>query len=72
LKLIEKYREFLKHNPPPKEMKDVQSDQQKKVPPPPLQQPYPEDAKLIDLVPPEELSVGKRPALGNSRCAKSG
>jgi SagB-type dehydrogenase family enzyme len=60
LKLIEKYREFLKHTPPPKEMEDVESDQQKKVPPPPLQQPYPEDAELIDLVPPEELTVGKR------------
>jgi len=44
-------------------MEGVESDQQKKVPPPPLQQPYPEDAELIDLVPPEELSVGKRPLI---------
>lgn len=44
-------------------MEGVESDQQKKVPPPPLQQPYPEDAELIDLVLPEDLSVGKRPLI---------
>lgn len=71
MKLIEKYREFLKHNPPPKEMEDVESDQQKKAPPPPLQQPYPEDAELIDLVPPEELSVGKIPLIDVMKSRRS-
>jgi SagB-type dehydrogenase family enzyme len=71
LKLIEKYREFLKHNPPPKEMEDVESDQQKKAPPPPLQQPYREDAELIDLVPPEELSVGKIPLIDVMKSRRS-
>jgi len=71
VKLIEKYREFLKHTPPPKEMQDVESDQQKKVPPPPLQQPYPEDAELIDLVLPEELSVGKRPLIDVMKSRRS-
>ncbi len=59
MRLIEKYREFLKHNPPPNEIENVKSDQQKHVPPPPLQKPYPKDAELIDLIPAEELSVGK-------------
>ncbi|MCG3215682.1 MAG: SagB/ThcOx family dehydrogenase [Candidatus Heimdallarchaeota archaeon] len=36
-----------------------QTDQQKKLPNPPLQKPYPEDAKLIDLVPIKEVSCGK-------------
>lgn len=71
MKLIEKYREFLKHNPPPKEMEDVESDQQKKAPPPPLQQPYREDAELIDLVPPEELSVGKIPLIDVMKSRRS-
>jgi SagB-type dehydrogenase family enzyme len=61
--LIEKHREFLKSTPPLDEMENVLSDQQKKVPPPPLQQPYPENAQLIDLVPPEKLSVGKMPLI---------
>ena len=39
------------------------TDQRKKVPPPPLQKPYPEDAKLIDLVAPNELTVGKMPLI---------
>ncbi len=40
--------------------KDVpQSDEQKKIDSPLFQQPYPEDAKLIDLIPPEEFTVGK-------------
>jgi SagB-type dehydrogenase family enzyme len=61
--LIERYREFLKHNPPPKEIEDIESDQQKKVPPPPLQQPFPNDVKLIDLVSPEDFSVGNIPLI---------
>jgi len=52
-------------------MEDVESDQQKGVPPPPLQQPYPEDAELIDLVPPEELSVGKRPLIDVMKSRRS-
>ena len=52
-------------------MRDVESDQQKKVPPPPLQQPYPEDAELIDLVLPEEFSVGKKPLIDVIRNRRS-
>jgi SagB-type dehydrogenase family enzyme len=46
-----------------------ESDEQKKVPPPLFQQPFPEDALLIDLVPPDELTIGRAPFLDlvNSR-----
>ncbi|MHA1257740.1 MAG: SagB/ThcOx family dehydrogenase [Promethearchaeota archaeon] len=35
------------------------SDQLKKVPPPPLQKPYPETVTLIDLIKPEDFKIGK-------------
>lgn len=37
------------------------SDQQKGLPPPPVQEPYPAGSTLIDLIPPEKLSVGDAP-----------
>ncbi len=40
-----------------------QTDQKKKVPNPPLQKPYPKDGKLIDLVPIDNISVGKEASL---------
>ncbi len=40
-----------------------QSDEQKKIDPPLFQQPYPEDVKLIDLIPPEEFTIVKTPFL---------
>lgn len=39
------------------EMQDMRTDQQKRVAPPALQKPYPEDAELISLPPPEDLSI---------------
>jgi SagB-type dehydrogenase family enzyme len=46
-----------------------ESDEKKKVPPPLFQQPYPKDARLIDLVSPEEFTIGRAPFLDlvNSR-----
>jgi SagB-type dehydrogenase family enzyme len=46
-----------------------ESDEQKKIPPPPFQQPFPRDAPLIDLIPPDKFSIGKAPFLDliNSR-----
>ena len=35
-----------------------ESDQMKGLPLPPIQKPYPEDAKLIDLVSPEDFKIG--------------
>lgn len=40
------------------ELERTQSDQEKKIPHPPLQQPYPEDAPSIDLVAPADFTVG--------------
>jgi len=36
-----------------------ESDEQKKLAPPLFQQPYPDEAQLIDLIPPDEFSIGK-------------
>lgn len=43
------------------DMESVQTDQQKHAPHPAIQKPYPEDAQLIDLIAPQELSVGSLP-----------
>lgn len=40
-----------------------ESDERKKIPPPLFQQPFPEDASLIDLIPPDEFSIGQSPFL---------
>ena len=45
-----------------------ESDEQKKIDPPLFQQPYPEDAKLIDLIQPEEFTIGKTPFLDLVNC----
>ncbi len=39
------------------------TDQRKKIPPPPLQKSYPADAKLIDLVAAKDLTVGHMPLI---------
>jgi SagB-type dehydrogenase family enzyme len=39
------------------------TDQRRKVTPPPLQKPYPVDTKLIDLMPAEDLTVGRMPLI---------
>ena len=58
---ILKYRRFLKvfDDNIEKFPEGFQTDQQKKIPNPPLQKPYPENAQLIDLVPIDMISVGK-------------
>ena len=50
------YRKFMK-NIAWLEMQGTPTDQQKRFQPPPLQKPYPEDAVLVDLVPPETLTL---------------
>lgn len=37
----------------------IESDQMKKIPPPPLQKPYPDDIPLIALINPEDFKIGK-------------
>ena len=55
-------RKFLEAGPWGEWLKQ-DTDQRKKVPPPPLQKPYPENSKLIDLVAPNDLTVGRMPLL---------
>jgi len=41
----------------------LETDQKKNLPPLPAQKPYPADARLFDLVSPEDLSVGTMPLI---------
>jgi SagB-type dehydrogenase family enzyme len=50
------HREFLKADAW-EELQGIQSDQRKRVPPPPLEKPAPEDAERIDLVAPDAWEV---------------
>ncbi len=45
------------------EKKVPESDEEKKIAPPLFQQPYPEDAQLIDLITPENFTIGNTPFL---------
>jgi SagB-type dehydrogenase family enzyme len=42
---------------------ELETDQKKKVPPPPVQKPYPDDAPRIELVAPEDLTIGQMPLI---------
>jgi SagB-type dehydrogenase family enzyme len=59
---MEAGRKFLEAGPWA-EWVNQETDQRKKLPPPPLQKPYPENSNLIDLVPPNELTVGSMPLI---------
>ena len=58
MKRMETGRKLLKAGPWG-EWFNQDTDQRKKVPPPPLQKPYPADAKLIDLMAAKDLTVGQ-------------
>jgi SagB-type dehydrogenase family enzyme len=67
---IETHRQFLK----PREWSEwdaLARDEAKGVPAPPLQKPYPPDAALVDLVAPDELTVGTTPLIEAIRSRKS-
>ncbi len=49
----------------------VKSDQKKRLPAPLIQKPYPKDAKLIGLIAPERLTIGKVPLIDVIRSRKS-
>lgn len=56
----ERYRDFLKaHLWGEWKLKDLETDQRKGLPPPPLQKPIPSGANIIDLLPPEKITVGQ-------------
>ena len=56
------YREFLKAHLW-KTWESLETDQRKKIPSPPVQKPYPEEAELIDLVEPKDFTVGNMPLI---------
>jgi len=56
------YRRFLSaDNQEEFARKDHQTDQSRNLPAPPIQKPYPADARLIDLIPPEQIRLGTAP-----------
>ena len=59
---MKKQREFLKAYRWDR-FADEQTGQRRNEPPPPVQELYPDDAALIDLVAPEDLQVGKAPLI---------
>lgn len=59
---MEPYRKFLKAYRWD-EWAELETDQRKKIAPPPPQKPYPQDARLIDLIEPKDLTVGKMPLI---------
>ena len=62
MKTIAEYRGFLKGDLWG-EAGDLDTDQEKGIPVPPLQKPYPADATLLELVPPEKFSSGRAPLI---------
>ncbi|MFX0207077.1 MAG: hypothetical protein ACFFDT_13900, partial [Candidatus Hodarchaeota archaeon] len=59
---MEKHRKMLKMWDEEKYFKEFpKPDQERKLPQPPIQKNYPEDAELIDLVPPEKITIGNMP-----------
>ena len=59
---IESYRKVIKADLW-EEWDNLEKDQEKKIPPPAVQKPYPEDAALIELVPLENITVGTMPLI---------
>jgi SagB-type dehydrogenase family enzyme len=52
------YRKYLKNQTLPN-MTEMETDQKKGLPLPPIQKPYAQDGDLIDLVPPAEITLGR-------------
>jgi SagB-type dehydrogenase family enzyme len=59
---VKEHRRFLK-NLSWNEWEEAESDEQKGVSPPSLQQPYPQDSVLIDLSSPDDITLGEMPLL---------
>jgi SagB-type dehydrogenase family enzyme len=51
--------------------RSLETDQRREIPPPPVEKPYSEGAQLIDLVAPEDLSVGRAPLIDVVRQRRS-
>ncbi len=67
---MKEYREFLKDYLWA-EWEQDETDQKKGLPPPPIEKPCPENAVLIELVAPEDFTVGKMPLIEAIRSRRS-
>jgi SagB-type dehydrogenase family enzyme len=64
------YRKYLKNQELPG-MAETETDQMKGLPVPPIQKPYSKDAELVDLVDPEQFSLGNMPLIEAIRKRRS-
>ena len=53
------------------EWADVETDQRKKLPSPPIVKPFPKDAEYVDLIKPQDLKIGKMPFIEAIRMRRS-
>ncbi|MDH5747571.1 MAG: nitroreductase family protein, partial [Candidatus Bathyarchaeota archaeon] len=68
--MVASYRKYLKNQAFPG-MTEMETAQMKGLPLPPIQKPYPENAKLIDLISPEQFSIGTIPLIDAIRNRRS-
>jgi hypothetical protein len=68
--MVPAYRKYLK-NQSFLGMAEIETDQMKGLPVPPIQKPYPKDAELIDLVSPEQFRLGRLPLIEAIRNRRS-
>jgi SagB-type dehydrogenase family enzyme len=68
--MVPAYRKYLKNQELPG-MSEIETDQMKGLPLPPIQKPYPKDAELVDLVSPEQFSLGNMPLIEAIRNRRS-
>jgi SagB-type dehydrogenase family enzyme len=64
------YRKYFKNQTLPG-MSEMETDQMKGLPLPAIQKPYPEDAQLLDLVAPEDFTLGQTPVIDAIRNRRS-
>jgi len=68
--MVPAYRKYLKNQELPG-MVETETDQMKGLPPPPIQKPYSKDSELVDLVSPEQFSLGNMPLIEAVRNRRS-
>jgi SagB-type dehydrogenase family enzyme len=57
---MKEYRKYLRNQTLPG-MSEMQTDQMRGLPLPPIQKPYPKETPLIDLIPPDKMTLGRVP-----------
>jgi SagB-type dehydrogenase family enzyme len=68
--MVSAYRKYLKNQELPG-MSEIETDQMKGLPLPPIQKPYPKDAELLDLIHPEQFNLGNMPLIEAIRNRRS-